>query len=72
MLDLLTDGFIYGAQRLATHQQPQDWDEEEGESLHPAGAARKKPRDPQLGLPLPILGKLRPTEHMGLGAVGPN
>ena len=32
----------------------------------------KKPRNPQLGLPLPILGKLRPTEHMGLGAVGPN
>lgn len=32
----------------------------------------KNQETPQLGLPLPILGKLRPTEHMGLGAVGPN
>ena len=61
MLDLLIDGFIYGAQRLATHQEPQDWDEEEGESLHPAGAARKKNQEtPSWVYPSPSWGSSDP------------
>lgn len=44
--DLLTDGFVHGAERLAAHQQPQGGEEEEAGSLHPAGAAGWKQEAP--------------------------
>lgn len=55
------DGFIHWTQRLAPRQLPQDREEEEGKSLHPAGAARESP---QQSVPS-HLGRVRPPEPGG-------